>query len=184
MISASLPLLSTLVPLTLHHLVEWIIVFCHRRRNAYLHDYPHMGDTIIHMPVTPSTDGGVIGSARWRSPCFVIRFIVISCECSPFNVSTFISLPQIASASHFEWTSIFIPLWMWLIEWWHIGLAGSPMLSVSPPFNGGDKVSTEPYTHREFLTLMWSKYWPVEVTGLTTSLLKRYLNLVIWISSV
>lgn len=67
------------LPLALHHLADWIIVFCHRHCNAYLWDYPDVGDTIIHMPATLNTDGRVIASARWRSPCFVIRFIVISC---------------------------------------------------------------------------------------------------------
>lgn len=77
MITASLPSSPHTPPLALHHLVNWIIVFWHCHYNAYFCNYPDVGDTIIHMPTTMSTDGCVIATTRWWSPYFVIRFIVI-----------------------------------------------------------------------------------------------------------
>lgn len=73
-------------PLALDHLVDWLIVFCHRHCNAFFCDYPDVGDTVIYMALTASTDGAVIVSTRWRSTCFVVRIMVSSCGRSPFDV--------------------------------------------------------------------------------------------------
>lgn len=90
-------------PLALHHLVDWLIVFCHRHCNAFFCDYPDVGDTVIYMAVTASTDGAVIVSTRWWSTCFVVRFLVSSCGRSPFDVFRLFSE---STASHAEWSFV------------------------------------------------------------------------------
>lgn len=102
----SLPSSPHTFPLALHHLVNWIIVFCHCHYNAYLCNYPDVGDTIIHMPTTMSTDGCVIASTWWLSPYFVIRFIVIFLWVFTVWCFQIRFLHQMPLESHLEWTSV------------------------------------------------------------------------------
>lgn len=151
----------------LHHIADWIIVFCHCHCNAYPCDYLDVGDTTIHMPVTLSTDGCVIASTRWQSPCFVIRFIVIflwvvtiSCFHShfPFRILSILILSglqhlimryrQAPDKAHWVVTC-------WLS--WHSSSICSPRLMVEKRF---------PLSHalKDFFTLKYICYWLVEVT--------------------
>lgn len=38
---------------------------------------------------------------------------------------------------------VFSQLQIWLIEWWHVGLANATFLFLSPQFNGGENISAE-----------------------------------------
>lgn len=90
---------------------EWCISF--RLSRCGWHRNPYARDT--------STDGRVIASTRWRSPCFVIRFMELSSVCSPFDVYRIISqewasLPA-RTETHWPGTRSnpigFSPVWCW-----------------------------------------------------------------------
>lgn len=139
--------------------------------------------------MTACTDGCVIACTTLWLPCFVIRFIVNFLPVFPtwclhchFPIRCHWSLIQ--SGPRLSHKGNTDKLQIWLIEWWHVGLAGSLILFV-PPRSMVEKRFSISNALRYFSYPVVSGYWLVEVTGFShCHELKIHLNLLVCGSSI